>query len=104
MPLAITKSPQPKGFGPVEPSLRVGPDRRAIKLYQTRETTMLYLATNIPANEAHIVKADPEDAWGNDNPDGWTYQELAGPGFTIVAEFDNAAKADAAHAEFLGQA
>ena len=60
-----------------------------------------YLAVNRPACEAHVVEADPEDAWGGDNLDGWTYQELAGPGVTIEAEYSLEADAEKALAEFL---
>ncbi len=60
-----------------------------------------YLATNEPAGEAHIVEADPDNAWGSENPDGWTYQQLAGPGHTVVAEFDTRSEAVEAHGAFL---
>jgi len=55
-----------------------------------------FAVANVAANEAFVTSRLDANIWSNDNPTGWTYQEVRGFGGTILGEFDTQPEAEAA--------
>lgn len=60
-----------------------------------------FVVVNYAAHSGYTVMVDMDDIWGNDNPDGWTYQDLTAPYGSILLEADTQDEADRALDEYL---
>ena len=50
-------------------------------------TTEFYVVADVPSNTGCVVELNPEDAWGNENPSGWTFQGISNAnGGTCIME------------------
>ena len=64
--------------------------------------TSLFIAVgDTAAHNGYIREMDADDVWCNENPSGWTYQDVTGAHGHILGEFDTEEEAQEVLDNFL---
>lgn len=60
-----------------------------------------FVIVNRAEHSGYVAKVDMDKIWNNQNPDGWTYQDLTGPYGQVWEECDTSSEADKVLGDYL---
>lgn len=76
-------------------------ERIELGLAPIQKKTVYVVVGETAAHDGGIGYMDPDDRWSNDNPGGWTYQDVCGAHGHVLLETEDKEEADRALAEWL---